>query len=117
MASSSLTPNLSRGLISKPIDKVRDTDVPAPWPAECVECDAVLGGREEAQQHQHLTEHEDVNVIATDEDLANLELIELTNEQTLMCITCGMEVTAQEAAWYSELGHAVIALCDRKPVN
>jgi hypothetical protein len=60
MSSAPLEPVLlDRSLISKPIDNIRDTDVPAPWPATCAVCDAVLSNREAAERHRKLTEHGD----------------------------------------------------------
>jgi hypothetical protein len=76
MASSSLSPNPARDLISKSIDKVRDTDVPAPWPAECAECDAVPCDRADAERHRSRTEHELVVVQATDHDMDLLAVID-----------------------------------------
>ena len=62
---------MKRAIISKPIDKVRDTD----WPAECWLCDLALASSEEARLHREQTEcedtgaHEQVLVLQTDRDV------------------------------------------------
>jgi hypothetical protein len=94
MASSSLTLNPSRSLISKSIYKVRDTDLPAPWPATCVECDLVLADREAAERHRDQTEHEDVVVPATDHDMQMFEFQKAVNKWvSAQCFDCGAQFT------------------------
>jgi hypothetical protein len=70
----------SRDFISKPIDDVHDTDVPAPWPAECALSDLVLTSRDEAERHREHSGRGDVMVQATDRDLELDELMRAVNE-------------------------------------
>jgi len=106
---------MNRAIISKPIDKVRDTDVPAPWPAQCALCDLVLASSEEARRHRDLTEDEDtgahelVLVLETDEDLNRRELIEAMRAwESAECMTCSARfATRQEAVEHDSIGHPV----------
>jgi len=113
--------NLNRGFISKHIDKVRDTDVPAPWPAQCALCDVVLASSEEARRHFHLTEcaHEQVLVLETDEDLSKQELMKAVNEwESAECMTCSARfATRQEAIEHDSISHPVVHRYDPKAVN
>jgi len=85
-------PLLVRCTISKRIDKLSDTDLPAPWPAACCECDATLANRAEALRHHRLTEHEDVLVTETDRDVELRELSEAVIQRRTVigedCVLC-----------------------------
>ena len=69
-------PSPLRNHISKPIDQVHVTDLPAPWPAECCECDAVHVDRAHAERHREQSEHGDVMVWATDRDMDLLAIMD-----------------------------------------
>ena len=107
--------------VSKPIDKVRDTD----WPAECWVCDLVLANGEEARRHREQTEckdtggHEQVFVMAKDEDLELDALRKAVSEwESAKCMTCSAWfATQQEAREHDSGSHMVAHRYSPKVVN
>jgi hypothetical protein len=101
--------------VSKSIDKIRDTDVPAPWPAECAECRVILRNREEAEAHRVVTEHDIVVVPETEHDRAMLSGV----VSEWKCADCDEHfVTRAEAGEHREVfGHVVLGIVDARAVN